>query len=70
MYSGPARTSATPQVAAFVERRAAGASDLAQAVDGGEGDARIAIITDGVVTAGLEGTALASAAERTASVST
>ena len=61
MYSGPARGFGDAQIAAFVERRAAGASDLAQAVASLPAGSRIALITDGVITAGLEGAALANA---------
>src|SRR6185436_17722347 len=61
MYSGPARGFGDAQIAALAERRAAGASDLAQAVARAPGARRIAIITDGVVTAGLEGASLAAA---------
>lgn len=60
IYSGPARDFGVAQVAAFTERRAAGASDLSQAFAANTSTSRIAIITDGVVTAGLEGKALAS----------
>jgi len=61
MYRGLAKDFGDAQVAAFVERRAAGASDLAQAISSARAAPRIAIIADGVVTAGLEGAALASA---------
>ncbi len=61
MYTGPARDFGETQLAAFVARRAAGASDLSQAVASVHDASRIAIVTDGVVTAGLEGAALAKA---------
>ncbi len=60
MYAGPARDFGDAQVAAFVERRAEGASDLALAA-ASVTSPRIAIITDGVVTAGREGAELAKA---------
>ncbi|HEX7699467.1 MAG TPA: vWA domain-containing protein, partial [Kofleriaceae bacterium] len=59
IYSGPAKDFGVAQVTAFTERRAAGASDLSQAITAEKATSRIAIITDGVVTAGLEGKALA-----------
>ena len=61
MYSGPARDFGDAQIAAFVERRAAGASDLAQALAGARAAPRIAILTDGVITAGKDGAALTTA---------
>ena len=61
IYSGPARGFGDAEIAALVERRAAGASDLAQAAARAAGARRIAIVTDGVVTAGLEGARLAAA---------
>jgi tetratricopeptide (TPR) repeat protein len=61
MYSGPARDFGDAQIAALAERRAAGASDLAQAAASLQSPRRIAIVTDGVVTAGAEGADLAKA---------
>ncbi|MEO8845011.1 MAG: VIT domain-containing protein [Kofleriaceae bacterium] len=59
IYRGPAKDFGVAQVTAFTERRAAGASDLSQAIAADKATSRIAIVTDGVVTAGLEGKALA-----------
>jgi hypothetical protein len=61
IYSGPARGFGDAGIAALVERGAAGASDLAQAAAHAPGARRIAIVTDGVITAGLEGAPLAAA---------
>jgi hypothetical protein len=58
IYSGPAAAFGDAQIDAFVERRADGASDLELAVAAVKRAARVAIITDGVVTAGLEATPL------------
>jgi tetratricopeptide (TPR) repeat protein len=61
MYRGPAGGFGDAQIADLALRRAAGASDLAQAAARAAGAPRIAIITDGVVTAGPGGAALAAA---------
>ncbi|HEX4450933.1 MAG TPA: AgmX/PglI C-terminal domain-containing protein [Kofleriaceae bacterium] len=58
MYSGPAAAFGDEQIEAFADRRADGASDLELAVAVAKRAARVAIITDGVVTAGLEATPL------------
>ena len=52
IYSGPAAGFGTAQVDTLLARGAAGASDLAQALDKLSAKERVAIITDGVVTAG------------------
>ena len=61
IYTGPARALGEAQVAAFVERRADGASDLERALASVSPGARVVIITDAVVTAGLETAALTEA---------
>ncbi|MEO8549917.1 MAG: VIT domain-containing protein, partial [Kofleriaceae bacterium] len=61
VYTGPAQDFGDPQIAALVERRADGASDLGQALARVHRAARVAVITDGVVTAGLDNAALAAA---------
>ncbi|MBS1118571.1 MAG: hypothetical protein H6Q90_799 [Deltaproteobacteria bacterium] len=61
MYTGLAKDFGDGELAAFVERGAAGASDLARAVASIKVTRRIAIITDGVVTAGLDGAELVKA---------
>jgi hypothetical protein len=58
IYSGAVEGFGDAAIDAMVARRAAGASDLAQAVKTVKRGQRIAIITDGVVTAGAEGAAL------------
>jgi Vault protein inter-alpha-trypsin domain len=58
IYSGPAATFGDEQIEAFIERRADGASDLELAAAAVKRASRVAIITDGVVTAGLEATPL------------
>ncbi len=64
MYAGPAKAMGEVEIAAFVERRADGASDLERALASVKPGARIAIITDGVVTAGLENAPLVEAWKR------
>ncbi|HEY6036931.1 MAG TPA: VIT and VWA domain-containing protein, partial [Kofleriaceae bacterium] len=61
VYSGPVAGFGDAEIAALVARRAAGASDLGQAVKAVVHGQRIAIVTDGVITAGVEGAALAKA---------
>ncbi len=61
MYAGPAKAMGDVQIAAFVERRADGASDLERALASVKHGSRIALITDGVVTAGLENAPLVEA---------
>ncbi len=58
IYSGPAAAFGDDQIEALVERRADGASDLELAALAVKAASRVAIITDGVVTAGLEATPL------------
>jgi tetratricopeptide (TPR) repeat protein len=58
IFSGPAAQFGTAQVDALLARGAAGASDLAQALDKLGTKERVAIITDGVVTAGVKGSDL------------
>jgi len=58
IFSGPAARFGTAEVDALVKRGAAGASDLAQALDKMPARDRVAILTDGVVTAGVAGKAL------------
>jgi tetratricopeptide (TPR) repeat protein len=52
IYAGPASGFGAAQIEAIVKRGAAGASDVGQALDKIQPKARVAIITDGVVTAG------------------
>jgi tetratricopeptide (TPR) repeat protein len=59
VFSGPATQFGTAEVDALVKRGAAGASDLAQALDKMPARERVVILTDGVVTAGVAGKALA-----------
>ncbi|MEO6773174.1 MAG: AgmX/PglI C-terminal domain-containing protein [Kofleriaceae bacterium] len=61
IYHGAVEGFGEAAIAALLARRAAGASDLAQAIQKLEHGRRIAIVTDGVVTAGAEGAALARA---------
>jgi hypothetical protein len=61
IYDGPATGFGDAQVGALIDRRAEGASDLAQALAHTRVGTRMAIITDGVITAGLEGASLAAA---------
>jgi Vault protein inter-alpha-trypsin domain len=58
IFSGPAAQFGTAQIDALLARGAAGASDLAQAIDKLGAKERVAIITDGVVTAGTKGSEL------------
>jgi hypothetical protein len=66
IYDGPANGFAEAQVAALIDRRADGASDLGQALARVQAGARLAIISDGVITAGLEGAPLAQAVRKLA----
>ncbi|HVK84963.1 MAG TPA: VIT domain-containing protein, partial [Kofleriaceae bacterium] len=60
IYSGPAGGFGDAQTKALIERGAAGASDLGQALTKlGSPRARLVIVSDGVVTAGIEGADLA-----------
>jgi len=60
-FSGPAVGFGDGEVAALVERRADGASDLGQALASVKQNTRVVVISDGVVTAGLDKAALADA---------
>src|SRR5207237_805970 len=51
VFSGPAASFGDAEVAALVERRADGASDLGQALVATKPNARVVVIGDGVVTA-------------------
>ncbi len=64
MFHGAAK--GFTDLAPFVERRAEGASDLERALALVKPNTRVAIITDGVVTAGLENAPLAAAWKRAA----
>jgi tetratricopeptide (TPR) repeat protein len=64
VFSGPAEDFGDAEVAALVERRADGASDLGQALAMVKPNARVAVIGDGVVTAGLDKAALADAVKK------
>ena len=55
IYAGPAAGFGSAHVDALIARGAAGASDLAQAIDKLPAKERVAIITDGIVTAGTTG---------------
>jgi hypothetical protein len=60
-FIGDAAQLGDAEVAALVERRADGASDLGQALAAVTPNARVVVIGDGVVTAGLDKAALAAA---------
>ncbi|HEY4181457.1 MAG TPA: VIT domain-containing protein [Kofleriaceae bacterium] len=60
-YRGLAESFGDTEVAAIVEQRADGASDLGQALANVSHAARVVVITDGVVTAGLDTAPLAAA---------
>ena len=64
VFSGPAASFGDAQIAALVERRADGASDLGRALAAVKSNARVAVIGDGVVTAGLDKAALAAAVKQ------
>jgi hypothetical protein len=61
VFTGPAASFGDTEVAGLVERRADGASDLGQALVTLKPNARVVVISDGVVTAGLDKAALADA---------
>ncbi len=66
IYSGPASGFSAAHVQALVTRGAAGASDLSQALGkvSGKNAQRLVIVTDGVLTAGTEGTELTAALKK------
>ncbi len=61
IYTGSARDFGAPQIAAIADRGAAGASDLSRVPTVVTGRRRQVLVTDGVVTAGLEGVELVKA---------
>jgi len=64
VYGGAAAGFGDAEVAALVERRADGASDLGHALGSLRPNARVVVIGDGVVTAGLDKAALADAVRK------
>jgi len=64
VFNGLAESFGDAEVAALVERRADGASDLGRALAAVKPNARVAVIGDGVVTAGLDTAALAAAVKK------
>ena len=65
IYRGAARGWGDAEDQKLVERGAAGASDLAQALHAVHGARRVVIVTDGVITAGAEHAELAAAVKAT-----
>ena len=65
IYRGPASGWGDAEDQKLVERGAAGASDLAQALRAVQGAQRLVVVTDGVITAGAEHAELAAAVKAT-----
>ena len=66
IYDGPAPGFSDTYTSALIDRRADGVSDLGRALVNVRTGTRLVVITDGVITAGIEGAALADAVRKLA----